>query len=401
MSILPQIETDIYEDLQIVQQPKAKITVNFNFVKSAFAEVLSNNKGEFKVEFKNGDETLYETVIKDNCWSKCLIQYFIPYTIKITDLSDGEIIFNETLNLKGKKVVVEFGSKSLGDTLAWMPYVDEFQRKHECDLHLITFKNYLFTDQYPNITFHEPGTSFSGVNAWYEIGWFYDGENINRFKHPNEVKTQPMQKTASDILGLEYKEIKPRLSFTPAERPITQSYVTIAIHSTAQLKYWNGAEKWDTLVNYLREQGYEVVLLSEEKDGYMGNSNPRDVKYPDNYELKTIMNYLHHSDFFIGLGSGLTWLSWALNTPTVLISGFSEPYTEMKEGIIRIGTPEGFCTGCFNTDKLNAGLWSFCPRHQNDDARRFECTTSISPDLIIEKILPFIINNKIKENNVY
>lgn len=382
---------NIYEDIVKVAQPaqeKKRITVSYNFCKGAFVEIESNQPGDFKVEFFNQDDLLYSTEIKDGCWAKCLLQYYIPYTVKVTDLADGEVIFNETLDLKDKRVVIEFGSKSLGDTLAWLPYADEFQRKHSCQLFVVTFQNHLFEGQYPNLSFSEPGTAFENINAWYQIGWFYDGDIIDRFKHPIEVKTQPMQKTASDILGLEYKEIRPRLTF---KRSIWgkgwKKFVSIAPHSTAQAKYYNNPDGFQGIVNYLKEKDYDVVLLSKEQDGYMGNKNPEGVIYPPDYDINTIMDYLRHSEFFIGVGSGLSWLSWALNVPTVLISGFSEPYTEMQ-GAIRIDAPEGKCRGCFNRYKLNPSDWNWCADHKDTD-RMFECTKSITPASVIEQIKTF------------
>lgn len=383
---------NVYDNIERVaqpEQPKTKITINRNFVKGAFAEVLSNKPGKFKVEFKNGDNTLYETTIGENCWAKCGFQYFIPYTTIITDLSDNQVILNETLDLKDKRVVIEFGSKSLGDTLAWLPYADEFQRKHNCTVIVVTFLNNLFEKQYPNLLFSKPGETLENINAWYQVGWFYDGDNMDKFRHPNEVKDQPMQKTASDILGLDFKELRPRLAFTPSESPLgIQKYVTIAPHSTAQIKYWV-SEYWQELVDYLIGIGYEVVSVSREGKEYMGNKTPDGVKYPENFNLNTIMNYISNSDFFIGIGTGLTWLAWALNIPTVLISGFSEPYTEMQEGIIRISAPADCKTsGAFNKFKLNPGNWNWEPYRTMTS--EYESSKAIVPKFVIEKIQPFI-----------
>jgi autotransporter strand-loop-strand O-heptosyltransferase len=40
------------------------------------------------------------------------------------------------------------------------------------------------------------------------------------------------------------------------------------------------------------------------------------------------VDLLRHASFFIGLGSGLSWLAWASGIPVVLISGFSLPNSE-------------------------------------------------------------------------
>ena len=44
-------------------------------------------------------------------------------------------------------------SKSLGDTLSWSPYVEEFRKKHECKLFVTTFWNNLFNQSYKNLIF--------------------------------------------------------------------------------------------------------------------------------------------------------------------------------------------------------------------------------------------------------
>jgi hypothetical protein len=42
----------------------------------------------------------------------------------------------------------------------------------------------------------------------------------------------------TNILGLDFKEIKPKIDFIPKERPILEKYITITNESTAG-KLWN------------------------------------------------------------------------------------------------------------------------------------------------------------------
>ena len=71
--------------------------------------------------------------------------------------------------------------------------------------------------------------------------------------------------------------------------------------------------------------------------------------------------------------------------PTVLISGFSLPSTEIfDDNVIRIFKGGG-CTGCFNRHRLDAGDWNWCPRLKGTE-RMFECTTRITPDMVKSKI---------------
>jgi autotransporter strand-loop-strand O-heptosyltransferase len=91
-------------------------------------------------------------------------------------------------------------------------------------------------------------------------------------------------------------------------------------------------------------------------------------------------------EFFVGIGSGLSWLAWSLGIRTVLISGFSTPVSEFEgEDVIRIFNPDK-CNGCYNRYKFNPGDWNWCPDHKGTE-RQFECTTSISGRHVIARIV--------------
>ena len=42
-----------------------------------------------------------------------------------------------------------------------------------------------------------------------------------------------------------------------------------------------------------------------------------------NLPIEDIINILYHSEMYIGVSSGLAWLSWSIKNPVILISGFS------------------------------------------------------------------------------
>ena len=91
-------------------------------------------------------------------------------------------------------------------------------------------------------------------------------------------------------------------------------------------------------------------------------------------------------NFFIGIGSGLSWLAWTLNIPTVLISGFSDPISEFEgEDVVRIFN-NSVCNSCFNRHKFDPGDWNWCP-DQRGTERQFECTKSITGKMVINKIV--------------
>ena len=105
-----------------------------------------------------------------------------------------------------KRVYISFDSSSLGDSIAWIPYVLEFQNKHNCKVIVSTFKNFLFEEVYPELEFVNPGSEVPNIYAMYKIGWFYD-----KNREPELPNTISLQKAASNILGLTHKEIVPRV----------------------------------------------------------------------------------------------------------------------------------------------------------------------------------------------
>jgi autotransporter strand-loop-strand O-heptosyltransferase len=116
----------------------------------------------------------------------------------------------------------------------------------------------------------------------------------------------------------------------------------------------------------------------------MGNVNPSNVTQFPEGSLQNVIDDLQKCEFFIGLGSGLSWLAWSVGIPVVLISGFSEEWAETKLNTHRI-INKNVCHGCFNRHRLDPGDWNWCPEHKGTD-RMFECTKTISADEVITKI---------------
>jgi len=111
-------------------------------------------------------------------------------------------------------------------------------------------------------------------------------------------------------------------------------------------------------------------------------TNLKNIINQTNQPIEATINNINHCEFYIGIGHGPAWIAWALNKPVIMISGFSKS-CEFKEGCKRITTPEGFCSGCFNDTSLpfDRGGWDNCPRNKD-----FECSTSITPEMVIETI---------------
>lgn len=368
---------------------KNQITVSF--FESPRVNIDGINPSKYLVKFINNktNKVIWEDTISNNMWTATNVKYYIEWRIEVWQ--NEKLIYNQILDYKNSRVLISLDSKSIGDTLAWFPYVEKFQQLHKCDLIVSTFHNEWFQSQYPNLTFVPPGSIIKDLKGIYSVGWFYNEDGtINYNNHPSDFRAQPLQKTASDILGIPYQEIKPKLFVPTLSREIKEKYIVIAPHGTKHAAYWHYPKGWQILVDYLNSKGYKVVMSSGEPlgdpwhDSKLGGTLTNVINKTGTCSLLETFSLISHAEALIGIGSGLAWVSWALNIPTVLISGFSEDYTEFSD-CIRISPPPNTCKGCFNKYKLDGGDWSWCPEHKNTP-RHFECSKSISPTLVINQI---------------
>ena len=145
-------------------------------------------------------------------------QYYVNWKIKVFEnnnnlqLNTKVLLWEYDLDLTGQIVFIKMDAFALGDNLAWLPYVEQFQNKHNCRIICSTFHNHLFIDSYPNILFVQPNTKIENVFAQYYIGTH---DHTPPTYSPSTYLTEPLQKIASDILGLEFEDLKCKVSHWP------------------------------------------------------------------------------------------------------------------------------------------------------------------------------------------
>ena len=371
---------DFYETAQrrladIKQEVSLNVTVNF--IRGAFCEIRAyGTDKKYRVQFidPKNSTVVYENNMLANHWSRASREWYTPWTIKVYD-GDTEI-YEHRYDAAGKRVYIHLDSKSLGDTLAWFPYVDEFRKKHNCKVICSTFWNHFFEKEYLEIDFVKPGTNVENIYAMYNVGWFHNKDNsIDYNKNVYDFKKDPLQKTSSDILGLTYSEIKPRITIPEGAKQTPKNrYVCIGMHSTSQCKYWNNPTGWQDTANYIKSKGYDVWHISKEKGTYMGNTPPKGVvDKTGDFHINERIKQLVNAEVFIGVSSGLAWLAWAVGCKVIMISGITEEYNEFEcARIINKNT----CHGCFNEHKFDPGDWNWCPLYKNTP-RQFECSKNI------------------------
>lgn len=385
---------NLYNDTKInfIKNKDIKNVLNFDFNNGAKVAIDGSQSKKYKLTFidQSKNDIIYESNITNNMWSAVNRKYYVNWQIKIVDLDSGES-FIKNINLNNKKVKIINESPALGDFLAWIPFVDLFQKKHKCNLDCYTPHYDLVKESYNNINFYKYSEKENkDYYATYKIGYF---DVTDRNVSPNDPRTITLQQIASDILGLEYCEIRPKLVFPKnLKNNFNKKYVCIGSTSTAQAKFWNNPNGWDQVVNYLNNLGYEVVSIDKHNNigyGEYKNFIPKNsIDKTGPLPLIERINDLYFCDFFIGLGSGLSWLAWSLEKPVVLISGFSDPISEFNTPY-RVHSKE-VCNSCWNdTDfKFDPSKWDWCPRNKD-----FECSSKITFDMVKEKIDKCISDN--------
>ena len=362
----------------IVEKTFKKNEVIISYLDGPRVEVLGDEPKEYYVEFinKDTDKVVHSQTIKNNMWVACGKKYYIPWVIKI----NGEVY--DELNFEGKTVLISLESKALGDTISWAPYAIEFQKKHNCKVVLSTFKNNFFEglDNYKDITFIKPGESH-GCHAVYRIGWFKKNNKWeDRDRNPNQPNLVPLQQAATDILGLDFKEINHGLTFEKKERPIEKEYVVFGPNATSGCKEWD-YNNWVGLSKLIKELGYEVITLTQKPFHIDGVTNIWEEP------LDVVANYLYHAKAFVGLGSGLSWFNWGLGNYTFMINGFARPDHEFTTNITKIYN-DNTCIFCWNDEVFvfDPGDWDWCPVYKGTK-KQHVCQRSITPLQVFQQLI--------------
>jgi autotransporter strand-loop-strand O-heptosyltransferase len=370
-----------------------------SFIPSPKVEIKGDNDYKYEIKFIDLDTNIihHSGIINNNMWISCNIEYFCNWRINIKNIFLNTEK-NIDINLKNKKVKIVNESSSLGDLISWVPYIQEFKNKHDCEIDFYTPNKNLFEDQYPQITFYnynQDNIKYSNIYyASYKIG-FFGIENKHLCK--KDFRLIGLQEIASGILGLEHKEILTNVTVKNKERKLNDKYVCISTASTAGCKHWHHENGWQNVVDYLNKLGYKVVVIQKESLDYMDLKGLNNVIHPTTSSIDDAITWLHNCEFFVGLSSGISWLAWALKKKVVMISGFTKEFNEFYTPYRIIN--KNVCNGCWNNIKykFDAGDWNWCPAFKNTN-RRFECSKSITFDVVKEKIDLLLNDLEISKN---
>lgn len=276
------------------------------------------------------------------------------------------------------KTLIFLRSKALGDTIAFVESCQDWKEKH---------------GETPTVAIN---LAFIDLFKFYELD-FIDKNAVNGNDYKDVIVSDyhfegALQHGFQEDLGLELVKRRPNLNFQPRSRPIQGKYICFSTHSTAQAKYWNYPDGWEILCKMLRKAGITPVCVDRyESFGVEGHWNPvpRSAVKKLGLSFPDIMNVMHHSELYVGLSSGHSWLAHGLGKKTVMVLGPTNQ--EFEEDNHRILNTT-ICNGCFHKPDLypfDPGDWLWCPINKGTE-RQHECTKTITPERIFEKIIELI-----------
>ena len=206
----------------------------------------------------------------------------------------------------------------------------------------------------------------------------------------------PLEKVGGGLLGLTDRRPQ-RPKFKPSKpREITEPYVCIGVQASGVHKGWHYPKGWEIVCNYLKSLGYRVLCIDKnlkETNGSYTNEKPANAEnFIGEIPLIERANMLYYADFFIGLGSGLSWLANAVGCPVVMIAGFSQDFYEFYTPY-RVAN-RFVCNGCYNN--ILEGIFTnhTCLRYEGTP-RELECQKKISPRQVINAVEQLIIDHNL------
>ena len=324
-----------------------------------------------------------------------LKRYFVPFGFRAWRgaRTPENLVLDHTFDLRDRKVLIQFPVGTLGDLVGWFPYAVKFQREHGCRMtcSMAAVIADMFRDSYPEIEFLTPEeVDTSAYYATYNIGLFFEDPKLE--KQPCDFRFVGLHRTAGYILGVDPTEERPKVHLPDDTRPIPEKYVCIAVQASTQCKYWNYPDGWRQICAFLRDHGYRVVCIDKQAAHGTGHVLSVLNQIPNGCEDQTgdrplaeRARWLKHADFFIGLSSGLSWLAWAMETPVVMISGFTHPTNEFDTPYRVINYHS--CNSCWNdqTIRFNHQDFNWCPRKAGTPDQ-FVCSRSITPEQVKQVI---------------
>lgn len=285
-------------------------------------------------------------------------------------------------DFRGKEILLHLDSFCVGDTVCFARFIEPFLEYHGVKkVFVTTFFPEFFYSEDPRFQFI-PSTSPNvrlEIDTHINVG--YDKANTNH-------TIGGLFYAARDSMGLP-QYINPGRSFMKPRGSVRHpKKIVIAPESLKKIARWDFPGGWQRVVDHFIQRGYQIYNVSYENyiklDGV--------INYNGFNDINVAIGHILEASVFVGLSSGLAWISWDYNIPTVLISGFTKDHNEFP--CYRVSNTFG-CNGCFNVipQVINSCPMFYGTERQNECHNRF-----ITPEMVIQKIEQALFENQITDH---
>ena len=284
----------------------------------------------------------------------------------------------ESATYEDKEVLVHLDSFCVGDTICFASFLEPFVNYHKTKrIFVTTFFPEFFESDDPRVVF-VPANSDSFIEADCHINVGYDKGNLSHTLGGLFYATKDSMKIPHGL--------NPGRSFMKAKEVKRQPRkIVIAPESLKKIARWDFPGGWQMVVDYFLQRGYQIYNVSYED--YIRLSGV--INYNGFSDINVSLGHILEAAVFVGLSSGLSWMSWAYGIPTVMISGFTKDHNEFP--CYRVSNKIG-CNGCFN---VVPQVINSCPIFYGTE-RQNECHNSfITPGMVIEKIEQALMENPV------
>jgi autotransporter strand-loop-strand O-heptosyltransferase len=353
----------------------------------------ANRSYRVKMVDLDSEAVLEELVISADEYYVSPCKFFVRWGVQISDADTGEKLWQHKYDAENRDVLVSIPVRTLGDTLAWFRGILDFGKREKCSLHvrIADYIRVLLEPANKDVHFvSDADCALLAPYAAYTVAVF-------KGAHPEtstacDYRKIPLHHVPFYIFNLPPHDEPPPVFAEPKEDGHSvpdEPYVAIASMASGGVKLWHNANGWEKVVDFLMESGYRVADIDREpmmSCRFFHHRIPAGAEdWTGDEPLPVRAAQIAGADFFIGLGSGLSWLAWCMRKPVVLIGGFSEPWAEFPTPW-RIRNPLA-CHGCFNDTSIEFDNHEFfwCPRHANTE-RHWECSIGITPQMVVRAI---------------
>ena len=116
---------------QPTQKGSERIRFDFNNGCRVELPLLSDEKWRLRFSDTDTGNTVFDVESQGGTFQSTKV-YYVPFKIEVW--RNDRLVFVHVYSARGKNIQIQIPVGTLGDAIAWFPYADLFQKKHDCKL---------------------------------------------------------------------------------------------------------------------------------------------------------------------------------------------------------------------------------------------------------------------------